>query len=463
MSGGRVLAACKYWCFGTALVIFASAFCPRADCQGQQVQAPPQELRLSLKQAVELAFSPDGNAVVQLARLENKMAAARSREAMSALLPNLDGSANLTDYITSFAEQGFTQVKLPFGLQLPQRIGPIDAFDLRSQLSGNIFDFSAIRRFQASRAGTKASRDDIDSARQNVAAQVARQYMAVLRGHAEVEAADANVRLAGALLEQAKRVREAGNGIALDVTRAQVELADEEQRLQAANGELREAELNLLRSMRVNLDTPLYLTDKLEYVPVDSATLAEARAQAKKQRPDLRAEMEREHEARLGLSAAHVEHVPSILGYANYGTTGNLNASALPTYTLGLALRVPFYDGGRQEAQVAESATQLREERVRVKDLNDEIDLEVRVALERLDTAEAQFKTAQAGLELAQVELDQTSRRYAEGVAGSIEVTDAQTKLARAQDNRIAALFGHNVARIDLNYALGSLMKMIGE
>ena len=115
------------------------------------------------------------------------------------------------------------------------------------------------------------------------------------------------------------------------------------------------------------------------------------------------------------------------------------------------------------EARTAASLTQYREQKVRVRDLNDQIDLEIRLAQERLRTAEVQFKTAVAGLELAQNELDQASRRYSEGVAGSIEVTDAQTKLVRAQNSRIAALFDHNVARIDLNYAMGSLVRMIGE
>ncbi len=420
-------------------------------------------MSISLKQAVALAFSKDGNAAVQLARLETKRAAAQSREALSALLPNLYGTSNLTDYTESFAAQGFTLVQLPFGLTLPQRLGPLDAADVRAQVNGNLLDISAIRRFQASQAGTRASKSEIDSTMETIAAQVARQYMAVLRGTAEVEAAEANVKLANALVEQAKRVREAGNGVSLDVTRAQVELAEEQQRLQAANGDLQEAQLNLLRTMRLNLDTQLHLTDKLEYVPVDPVTLSAAKSEAKKMRPDLRAETERQNAARLALSATRMQRLPSIVGYANYGTTGNASQDLLPTYTLGMLLRLPVYDGGRQEAQAAESITQYHEESVRVRDLSDQIDLEIRVALERLQTAELQFQTAAAALALAQTELDQTSRRYAEGVAGNIEVTDAQTKLARAQDNRIAALFSHNVARIDLNYAMGSLVRMIEE
>ncbi len=460
MSGCKALTACKHWCFGPLLGL---ALFGGATCYAQQASSSPQELNLSLKEAVNLAFAPDGNALIQLSRLEKNMADARSREAMSALLPSLYGTSNLTQYVASFAEQGFTEVQLPFGLTLPERIGPIDAFDVRSQLTGNMFDFSAVRRFQASRSGIRASKDDIDSARESVAAQVSRQYMAVLRGRAEVEAAEANVNLGNALVKQAERVRDAGNGVGLDVTRARVQLAEEEQRLQAARGEVKEAQLNLLRTMRVDLDTPLNLTDKLEYIVVEPGILTAARTQAKKQRPDLKAEMERQNEARLGLSATRMQRLPTVVGFANYGTTGNLNAAALPTYTLGMAMRVPVFDGGRQEAQAAQSITQYREQSVRVKDLKDQIDLEVRLALERLDTADLQYKTAVAALDLAGVELDQTSRRYAEGVAGSIEVTDAQTKLARAQDNRIAALFSHNIARIDLNYAMGSLMKMIGE
>jgi outer membrane protein len=432
-------------------------------CSAQELPESPTELSISLRQALALAFSKDGNAAVQLSRLETKKAEAQSREALSVLLPNLYGTSGLTDYTESFAAQGFTLVQLPFGLKLPQRLGPLDAADVRAQLNGNLFDFSAIRRFQASQAGTRASKSEVDSAMESVAAQVARQYMAMLRAAAEVDAAEANVKLGSALVEQARRVREAGNGVALDVTRAQVELAEEQQRLQAANGDLKESQFNLLRTMRLSLDTQLHLTDRLEYIPVDPLTLTAAKSEAKKLRPDLQAETERQNESRLALSATRMQRLPSIVGYANYGTTGNAAQALLPTYALGISLRLPVYDGGRQEAQAAESLTQYREESVRVRDLNDQIDLEIRTAIERLQTAELQFKTATSALALAETELDQTSRRYAEGVAGSIEVTDAQTKLARAQDNRIAALFSHNLARIDLNYAMGSLVRMIEE
>ena len=68
---------------------------------------------------------------------------------------------------------------------------------------------------------------------------------------------------------------------------------------------------------------------------------------------------------------------------------------------------------------------------------------------------------AEEGLTLSDSEFTQARRRYAAGVASNLEVTDAQTRLDRARDNRINALYGYNVARIDLGRAMGNVRQMI--
>jgi outer membrane protein len=85
----------------------------------------------------------------------------------------------------------------------------------------------------------------------------------------------------------------------------------------------------------------------------------------------------------------------------------------------------------------------------------------VQLALDSLRSAEEQVKVAQEGLTLSENELAQARRRYDAGVANSLEVTDAQTRLARARDNQISALFSYNQARIDLGQATGAIRRMI--
>jgi outer membrane protein TolC len=65
--------------------------------------------------------------------------------------------------------------------------------------------------------------------------------------------------------------------------------------------------------------------------------------------------------------------------------------------------------------------------------------------------------SARQGLALAENELAQSQRRYEAGVASSVELTDAQTRLARARDNDLSATYQFNLARIDLAAATGAI------
>lgn len=209
--------------------------------------------------------------------------------------------------------------------------------------------------------------------------------------------------------------------------------------------------------MNMRLDTELDLTDKLQYAPVDSVTLEAARKQALAERADLRAQEGREENARLSDSAVRMQRFPSLAAFGDYGSIGTGPADALPTRTIGVSLKIPIFNGGRRDAERTESASQYRAEKVRTTDLKQQVELDVRLALDELQSAEDEVKVAQEGLALSENELAQARRRYDAGVATSVEVTDAQTRLERARDNRLAALYSFNIAKIDLAQATGKV------
>jgi outer membrane protein TolC len=82
-------------------------------------------------------------------------------------------------------------------------------------------------------------------------------------------------------------------------------------------------------------------------------------------------------------------------------------------------------------------------------------------ALDSVKSADAQVTAAREGVDLSEKELAQARRRYEGGVTNSIEVTDAQTRLQRARDNLTIALYNHNLARIDLNTAMGTIQALV--
>ncbi len=179
------------------------------------------------------------------------------------------------------------------------------------------------------------------------------------------------------------------------------------------------------------------------------------------QRAELEAQKRREENASLTYSAVKYERLPSIAAFGDYGSLGTGFSSSLPTRTYGVGLRIPIFDGGRRDARRGEALSQLRQERIRTQDLKEQVVLEIKLALDSLRSAESQVKTAESGLQLAEGELEQAERRYKAGVASGIEVTDAQTRLTRARENRISALFNHNLARIDLGAAMGTVERIV--
>jgi outer membrane protein TolC len=422
---------------------------------------PPHPLRLSMKRAVELATSPEGNASIQIAGEAVKQAQSREAQARAALLPALDAAVTEQNLTRNLAAMGIRIVS-PFpGFLFPTFVGPFNVFDARVNGTQNIFDFSSIRRLQASRVGVKAARSSAAGAADQVAAQVAKAYLAALRAQADLDAAQANVDLSAALLRLAEHQKAAGTGTAIEVTRAKVQASNDGQRLLVATDSRRRAYLQLRRAIGLRLDTQIELTDRLSYVPVDAMTLEQAEAMALQSRSDLAAQQEREQNARLASSATRLERLPTVAAFGDYGTIGTAINNALPTRTYGISLRVPIFDGGRRDARREEANSQYRQERVRTGDLKEQIELEVRLALDTLRSAEQQVKVAEEGLGLAENELAQARRRYEAGVANGIEVTDAQTRLARSRDNQVNALFNYNQARIDLGQATGTIRSMI--
>src|SRR5579863_3796003 len=152
----------------------------------------PAVLPLGLKRAVEIALSPEGNTRVQLAEETIRQAESHAAQARSSLLPNFDASVTEQNQVVNLQAFGIQFPTIP-GFHFPEIVGPFNNFNARISGTQNIFDFSTIRRFQASRITVKATKADVEGTRNQVTDQVARAYLAALRADADVATAQSNV------------------------------------------------------------------------------------------------------------------------------------------------------------------------------------------------------------------------------------------------------------------------------
>lgn len=417
---------------------------------------PAQEttLPLSLRKSLEIALAPEGSTKVEIAQEAIVQAEARKNQARAALLPHVDGSISYQSMTRNLRAFGIDFPTIP-GFHFSTFAGPFTIFDARANATQSLLDLSSIKRYQAAKSAREASKLDRDQTKHLVTDQVARAYLAALRAEAHLASAKANVELAEALLKLADSQRKAGTGTGIEVTRAAVQLANEKGRLTVAENERNRAHLQLLRAMDLKLETKLELTDKLEYSVPQPVSMEQATELALKDRADYKAQRQREQTARLSYQATLWERLPSAAAFADYGAIGGAVNDSRATRSVGISVRIPIFDGGRREARRAESGSQLRVEEIHTRDLRQQLELELRLAFDSLRSAETQVQSAEEALQLAQKELEQAERRYKAGVANSLEITDAQTRLTRARETRVNALFAHNLAKLDLGSALG--------
>ena len=416
------------------------------------------ELRLSLRDAIQAAI--DNNVNVRLLKERIAAAQAAANTSLGALLPNVGGFVNGRNQTVNLAAFGLPSDRLA-GLGLTRSVtDPFEVYDARATLVQNIFSLSLIQRWRAAKTGVDVAGLEAEVTKRDVMATVGLLYVEALRADEAVKARQADIELSQQLLKLARDRKAAGIATGLDVTREEVQLENNKQRLLVSQNEQESARLNLIRALGIAFEVRLTLTDELKFIPPEVQRAEEALTIAREQRVELKVQETRQKLAALSLSSVTSERLPSLSLNGDFGWIGLKPEDALATRSIGLTLSVPIFDGGQRESRISETRSRVRQESIRMKDVSDQVTLEVRNALLTLESSTQQVAVAAKGLELALKELTFARDRFAAGLATNIEVTNAQTSVARARDNQIEALFRFNASRINLARAKGEIERL---
>lgn len=412
----------------------------------------PAPSALSLEQAIQIAI--ENNLTTLLARERRREAEGFKQESRAGLLPNISGTAYQASITQNLAALGFQPGTFP-GIT-NTFIGPFNNFDARARLVQSIFNLSAIRNYQAGRAGVRVAALQEELAREQVATFTALTYLEALRADRSVGAARANVELAQTLLKLAEDQRNAGVATGVDVTRAQTRLAQEELRLAQAQAGSEQARLNLQRVVGLPLEGPLTLTDQLRFTDEPVPAVNNFVEQAEAGRREVRIAEEQLGLSRLESKAIRAEHLPSVEFVGDYGVSGiTPTNTALPTRRAAIQLNVPVFNGGLTQGRVTVAASRERQAELELGSVRGQVEEDVRLSLSALRTAVAQVRAADETVRLAERELEMSRDRFRAGVADNLEVVNAQTALANARDAQVTALAQYNAARLNLAAATG--------
>jgi len=291
---------------------------------------------------------------------------------------------------------------------------------------------------------------------------VVTQYLLILRATADREAAAARVELAQRLYDQARQLQQAGVGTDIDALRAQVELQNEKQRLIDATTERSTAIYALAQTLALPRGEEPAPTDALEFYEVPELSAERLTTQAFQNRPEIKSLLAAERAAASRVKAAGAQRLPDLQLSGFYAYQARQLDDGIGGYAYSFALSVPLWTGGQIGAE--QQGARLERDRIEQsrRDAENAVTRQVQTALDQLSAARQSVEVAQLGLTLARQEVERAGRRFEAGVATNIEVITAQSALARADDNRIAALYQFNQARADLARSVGNAEDVYG-
>jgi outer membrane protein TolC len=403
--------------------------------------------RLTLREAIGLALKQNLSVRVASTQVE-ELEGTRERR-LASLLPHVSGDALANRQNIYLGAMG---ISVPI---IPSVVGPFAHYDFRLAANQALIDRQAYHNWKASEKQVQASKLSYQDMRDLVVQQTAGLYLDGQAAAAEVEAAESRVTTSQALERLARDQHDQGLATAVDLVRAQVQLARDRQNLLVARDTYQTSLLTLARFLGLSSGTPLELAEPLQFHRVQAPDIAQALDTALGARSDYRSLLTQRESLMEQQKASRARYLPKLSVNGDYGPQGRNFGSVAGIGEIQGTLTFTLFDRDRNGEQ-KELESRVKRLSEQIDDLSRGIEEDLRKALLDLDSAESQVSVTEAALHLAERELTLAQDRFRNGVTDNIEVVTAQDALASAQDDRILALARHADAGMALARALGA-------
>ena len=426
------------------LVVFVLAALTTLPCR---IAAQTNDLAidtLTIEKAISIAL--EHQPLLQAAEAGVASAEAGKRFALSNYWPQIGFSAS----------GSHTEGTFVFNPSIPARDQIYSTYTTGLTASQLIYDFGKTSsRVGANTDLVSASKQDYLLTYANVATSVEVAFYAAMQAQDLTVVNEETVKQADDHLRSAKAFYTAGTRPLLDVTRAEVDLANANVGLIRARNAQQVALLQLQNTMGVHLRPGFALRGNVNTSSL-GFTLDSARTAAMQNRPDILSARSH-YEALSSFAAATFGlHLPTLSATGTYNWSG-FDVKLYGRWTAGVTFSLPIFQGFGINAQVdqAKAAEEAQLAQVRLTIENALLDVEqnylaVGEAAERIAATAKLVEQADESLHLAE-------KQYAAGVGTAIDVTDAQVVRANARITAIQAVYDHTIAITRLRQSMGTI------
>jgi len=308
-------------------------------------------------------------------------------------------------------------------------------------------------------AKLRASAQDqvTETTRAQILLNTSRAYFAVLRARAVLRVANQTVSARQLVVDQVSALAESKLKSTLDVSFANVNLADAKLLLVQAQSDVKAAEADLAAAMGLPNETSFDLEE--EPMPSPMPDRVDDMVQAAiASRPELKNLRLQESAAQRFTRAEHALFFPSIgvVGTAGFVPTA---VEAVPGRygAIGMNISIPILNGGLFRARQTEAEMKAKAAAENVNDLANRVTRDVRVAFLNATTAADRMALTKQLVDQAAQALDLAQTRYDIGLGSIVELSTAQLNHTSAQIADTSAKYDYQSQRVLLDYQIGSL------
>jgi outer membrane protein len=431
---------------GAASVAQRAPASPSQPWQGNPIATPPRSIP---------AFAPDPNKTYTLPELiniaeQNNPDTRVAWETAKARAADLGISkATLYPTVAAAAVAETARNKLLFyPAYIRQTLG---SFSPALELDYTIFDFGRrLDEIAISRSNLLAANLLFNDTHRKIIYQVMAAYYRVLNAKGQEDAAEANLKNAQTVQQDAEARLELGLATLPDVLEARSAAAQADYDLQAALGASEIAHGDLATALGISPTIPLQVESiQTLTIPQElTITVETSIDHALAQRPDLLQKVAELRAAGSALKEAKTAYLPTL----SFQGTGGLNKTygeqdQLPGvyspnqefWDARLSLTWTLFDGLARENRIARAKAEQKQAAAEVDAMRDQVENEVWAAYSTARTALRQQKAAAALLEAASSSYNAALQSYNYGVRSQIDVVSAQRALAAARTADVSA------------------------
>jgi TolC family type I secretion outer membrane protein len=443
--------------------------------QTPEAAAPPGELptprtadkplpELTLLQAIDLAFTsnPDLRAAQERVRIASALLASARAE----FYPKLGVSENFVETNTpaNVFMYLLNQSRFSFNRDF-NHPGFIDNFLTSTQLDQPLYAGGRLRaRREAAESQQQASSFSLRAAQNELVFHVAEAYYRLIQARNLSQVRRANVEQVQQQLQIVRTRLNAGTAVRSDVLSLEVRLAEAREALITAENQLELSWAVLENVLGAHLPR-LALPSRVPPAPwsehIDS--VENAVADAVRQRPEI-GTMNGQHQAALAnVEAARAGNRPSVNLTGNYYLWSPNLYNGTNNLFVGLTASLNLFDGGRTRASVQAAQARVAELVARQQRLMLDIELEVRRAYLQLSDAQGRIQVTERAIEQAAESFREIGIRYQGQAATITQFIDAQVALSSAEVRRATVQADVEIARANLERAVGRVADLMGK